>query len=353
MIQNIPVQPWNVLAAQAPWSAALASRTAALLLGNGGSIALHPAFQYSSLYSVASAAPPAGWPAPVFAHLGTTDFELVLRVLWHAELVTNALGTPSPAISNAYSGVRAALIAAVNAVHPAHGMVAPQLPIVGGWCQQFAKIVSLNYDVMLYWAMLHQNSQVGNWYKDAFVEAGPLGTKAFRFNWSSLLPPYPPPVSGTTMVFYPHGNLALARNVLGIDCKVVTNAGPSLLGQVSATWNGGSLSPLFVSEGTSVHKLAAIHQSHYLSSVYNSVLVAGLSNLVVVYGFSFGPQDDHIVAAMSVSPPSRLAVSVFTGQPAADQQAYCHHVLARITPLMPAATVDFFDSMSAGCWNNP
>lgn len=70
-----------------------------LLLGNGASIAIHGDFSYPTLHSVADAKKLLPTTAPIFAELGTTDFEHVLLACWYAEHVNHALGTPSADIS--------------------------------------------------------------------------------------------------------------------------------------------------------------------------------------------------------------------------------------------------------------
>ena len=109
---------------------------------------------------------------------------------------------------------------------------------------------------------------------------------------------------------------------------------------------------MFVSEGTGKEKVAAIRRSHYLTNVYEEVLPA-LGEGLVVYGWSFDERDQHVVDAIAANPPKRMAVSVFTGQPDGDQQAFCHQVLKAAGRSLPDTEVTFFDSRSPGCWNNP
>ncbi len=73
----------------------------------------------------------------------------------------------------------------------------------------------------------------------------------------------------------------------------------------------------------------------------------------VVYGWSFDERDQHALDAIAANPPKRMAVSVFTGQPGGDQQAFCHQVLKSAGRSLPDTEVTFFDSRSPGCWNNP
>jgi hypothetical protein len=125
-----------------------------------------------------------------------------------------------------------------------------------------------------------------------------------------------------------------------------------LLDTITRAWSSGQYVPVFVSEGTSKQKLAAIHRSHYLTNVYEWVL-PDLGKNLVVYGWSFDDRDQHLLDAIASSPPGRMAVSVFTGQPMSDQQAFCHKVLESGGRSLPDTAVTFFDSRSPGCWNNP
>ncbi|MDO9007531.1 MAG: DUF4917 family protein [Thiobacillus sp.] len=88
------------------WANISTESWSAILLGNGASIAIHKEFAYPTLHSVADANGLLPTTAPIFAKLGTTDFEHVLLACWYAEHVNVALGTPSADISRAYAEVR-------------------------------------------------------------------------------------------------------------------------------------------------------------------------------------------------------------------------------------------------------
>ena len=337
-MDRIEIDTWANISAES-WSS--------LLLGNGASIAIHKEFSYPTLHSVADAKGLLSTTAPLFAKLGTTDFEHLLLACWYAENVNVALGAPSADISKAYAEVRTALIEAVHSVHPAHADVAPDLQRVGAFASAFPTVVSLNYDLTLYWAMLLFNAANGIWFKDAFQHG------EFQMDWGHLRRPLPP-AGGATLVFYPHGNLAVARDYIGDETKISVGSGAAgdLLDTITCRWSSGRYVPVFVSEGTSKQKIAAIRRSHYLTSVYEEVLPTLGENLVV-YGWSFDKRDQHVLDAIAASPPKRMAVSVFTGQPEPDQQAFCHQVLKAAGRSLPDIAVTFFDSQSPGCWNNP
>lgn len=329
------------------WAKTSTAGWKAILLGNGASIAIHKEFAYPTLHGVADAKGLLPTTAPIFARLGTTDFEHVLLACWYAEHVNMALGTPSADISAAYVEVRTALIEAVHSVHPIHADVAADLQRVGAFTSAFPTVVSLNYDLTLYWAMLLFNAVNGSWFKDVFHDG------KFQTDWEYLRQPYGR-AAGATLVFYPHGSLAVVRNYVGNETKIAVGAGAvgDLLGTITQRWASGHYVPVFVSEGTSKEKVAAIRRSYYLTNVYEEVLPA-LGESVVVYGWSFDERDQHVLDAISANPPKRMAVSVFTGQSDAEQQAFCHQVLKAAGRSLSRTTVTFFDSQSPGCWNNP
>src|SRR6266852_59406 len=99
-----------------PWKAIEADFDYGLILGNGASIAFDPRFAY---YSLKDKATDQGVITAdvqrVFDHLHTADFELVLRMLWHASKINLALEIPDVRTTQAYEAVRDALIEVVRA----------------------------------------------------------------------------------------------------------------------------------------------------------------------------------------------------------------------------------------------
>jgi hypothetical protein len=341
-MSRIDVVPWDKLARE-NWRA--------LLLGNGASIALHAGFRYGSLLDVAKGNGLLPTTQPVFAAYRTSDFEYVLQAMWHASIVNGALGTPSAAIGAAYSEVRDALIGAVHTVHCDHDALTLAFPNLVAFLKRFETVATFNYDVTLYWTMIEGNQSLGTWFKDGFVGLG----NTFDPAWQRLRTPYG--ATGTTMVFFGHGSMILGRDPLGQESKLTANqVAPGwkgeLLNTVEQAWMSGTHAPVFVSEGTAAEKLGSIGRSMYLRRVHSQVL-PHLGDSLVFYGFSFADNDDHVLEALArKQPPKLVAVSVFTGAPDGDQQAFCHHVLKK-TASWKNCQVKFFDHASSGCWNNP
>jgi hypothetical protein len=205
--------------------------------------------------------------------------------------------------------------------------------------QRFETVVSLNYDLIVYWAAQHGNNSLGQWFKDCFVR----GT--FREDWDTVRAPYGR-AEGSTLYFYPHGNLVLARREPSAEGKVSVRNADNLLGEIFIRWEGGDLVPIFVCEGTSDHKVNSIRASSYLQRVYREVMPA-IGESLVVYGWSMSAQDNHILESLKRGSIRRVAFSVF-----GNDQEFADAIEERLTAA-GIREVLFFDSTSDGCWNNP
>jgi hypothetical protein len=175
--------------------------------------------------------------------------------------------------------------------------------------------------------------------KDGFVHG------VFYEDWRRLRQP----IGGndsTTLAFYPHGSLVLARNLVESEFKLEGNGG-GLLESILGAWQTEQCVPLFVSEGTAQQKISSIQNSSYLNTVYREVLTS-LSQDLVIYGWGLWEQDMYILNRMSVSGINRVAVSVYN-----NDQVYCNRAHEIICQALGAAVVvEFFHSNSQGCWNN-
>ena len=204
--------------------------------------------------------------------------------------------------------------------------------------QRFETVVSLNYDLIVYWAALYGNNILGRWFKDCFVDG------VFREDWNAAREPYG--AEGSTLFFYPHGNLVLARREPSDEGKISVRNANNLLGEIFNRWEGGTLIPIFICEGTSGHKFNSIKDSGYLHRVYREVMPA-IGESLVVYGWSMSGQDNHIIDSLKRGNIQRVAFSVY-----GNDQRFAAEIEERLTSAGVREVV-FFDSVSEGCWNNP
>ncbi|CAG2154655.1 DUF4917 family protein [Cupriavidus numazuensis] len=314
-----------------------------ILLGNGASIAVDRRFQYRSLLEHAREENLLPEDAQrLFDFFDTQDFELILRIVWQATNVNRSLQIPDEQTHAAYLRVRDCLIEAVRDVHPEYQEVREHLPHIHRFLREFNTVVSLNYDLIVYWATAY-GLDIANRhsFKDCFVGGGLL-----HDDWRKLRRPIRGDLR-TTLVFYPHGSLILCRNRVEQEQKI-HNLDNGLLDAILQRWESEEVVPLFVCEGTAQQKINTIQGSYYLSTVYREVLASRQDNLTV-YGWGFGEQDLHLLKRFAAAGIQRVAVSVYRGD-----QAYCRRVDEILHQgLGQNILVEFFDSESAGCWRYP
>lgn len=325
------------------WSQIADYYTDALVLGNGASISIDSRYKYDSLYLEALRM---GLISPsvqrIFDHFVTTDFEFVLRLLWHAQLVNAALEIPGESTQSAYTGIRNALIGTLRAIHAPYEDVVDRLTMASQYMGRFKTVASLNYDLLVYWAMIIGSEASPNRFKDCFVQGD------FQHNWCRFRKPWGNSQSAT-LVFYPHGNLVLGADLRGVEKKIQTEDHEQLLDTIIRRWENADLASRFVSEGTSELKLDSILSSPYLRTVYSEVLPE-IGHSVVTFGWSMSEQDDHLLKAMCKGQIRRFAVSVLPDSDHLDEM--CARVERRLREELKSNhfELQFFDANSPGCW---
>ncbi len=235
--------------------------------------------------------------------------------------------------------MREALIKTIGDIHPPYNEIESHLIKIHEYMKQFKNVISLNYDLIFYWAMLKDKETLGNWFKDCFT--GIDGQ--FNDDIYHLYEPLPP-ATGATLVFYPHGNLALAR-INDEERKIKCSPGKitSLLETIIEKWKSDDCTPLFVCEGETKHKDKAIKASPYLNFIYKEILPK-LTKSLVIYGWSMDDNDNHILIQLKTV--TRIAVSVHQKNP--DYIKHADEVLRE----QGIKDITFFDTASPGCWNN-
>ena len=307
-----------------------------VIIGNGASIAVDKGFEYGTLLEKArQLALFTPEVEGLFRSFNTKDFELILRLVWHATQVNSALVIPDTLTQQVYQDVRRALIETVRAVHPEHGDVAPRLPSMYRFLKQFSTVLSLNYDLLVYWTMTYGLSvEDRHQFKDCFVRDG-----VFDDNWARFRARMGELTN--TLVFYPHGSLALCRNLVDTEFKVV-DRGAGLLWTILRYWESGKVIPLFVSEGTADQKQAAIQSSYYLSTVFREV-IPSLSGTLTIFGWGMGEQEAHLLKRLARTNISRIAYSIYGGK-----QTTCDQAYRTLKEHLGDVDITFFDSASTG-----
>jgi hypothetical protein len=197
--------------------------------------------------------------------------------------------------------------------------------------KSFKKVVSLNYDLIVYWAAMLGNRSDHSLFKDCFNGERKFGS------WRDKV---------GTLFFYPHGNLVLRRSNFSGAKKIVTGDSSQLLDSILDKWVRKDLAPAFVCEGTKESKEQSISSCDYLEKVFYEVL-PNLEQNLVIYGWAMAEQDAHLVEQIKKSQPEIVAVSVYQ-----NDEVFMGRVKKQLKDI-GVNKVIFFDSESAGAWNQP
>jgi hypothetical protein len=187
----------------------------------------------------------------------------------------------------------------------------------------YKAVYSTNYDLLAYWAVMHENE--GEGFKDFF--------------WGDAVTfdPADTDVSGNvTRVYYLHGGIHLRSLVDGGTRKHVAALG-ALLGDFPTSFDSDEV-PLLISEGAAKDKLAAILRSDYLSFAYGRF--AQHRGGLVIFGQSLGDEDQHLVDVINGwHEPPLVAISIRSSDvPDAVRQAKL-----RYAGRLPHADLFFYD----------
>jgi hypothetical protein len=295
-----------------------------LLVGNGLSINLWSSFSYKRLLERADLNQAA---RQLFNDFGTTNFEIVLEALWHAERTLAALGRSTSTVNNLYRHVQNQLMAAIQRVHvPWEVVPSRALTELASALGAHRMVFTLNYDLLTYWAVMAANQS------ECFGDFFWSPQNTFNPADCELSP-------SRTGLLYLHGGVHLWQDsATGYTGKWRRQSGGRLLSSLARAFDSmRSRQPLIVSEGTSAQKMAVIRRSDYLSFA-RRCLMKDVGN-TVIFGASFGTQDTHIVEALAAGPTRGFAISILPGS-----EAHNIATMAHYRSRLPQHKLIFFDS---------
>lgn len=266
-----------------------------LLMGNGFSMALFPEiFSYDRLYAVAREVMSARLAA-LFDALATRDFERVMQLLQNGETILKAYFDDDGAAEDLRTDrlqLRQLLVETIAARHPDSRAAIDDARYERCWAflSYFHNLYTLNYDLLLYWALMWKFEQLAHpqrrefQFKDAF------------YVWEDELLYYEK--MNKQAVFYLHGAVHIIRQGHRLYKLNLTNDARALMQQVNDAIDQGNY-PLFVSEATSAEKLDQIKKDGYLDAAYQRLRKS--EGDLVIFGSSISEVDHHIWDAIQVS----------------------------------------------------
>ena len=332
-----------------------------LILGNGFSIGCRSdIFRYDSLYGRAdfTSTPQA---QSVFKVLETQDFEVAIRALERASLVIPLYISDSAAAVQTMRAhaerLKDVLIATIAENHPSTPNEIADEEFRS--CRLFLRhflgesdidgyVFTLNYDLLLYWALMHDDGNDGIALKrsDGFGndEDDP---DADYVDWQGEN------VANKPNVLFLHGALHLFDAGAELQKYTWVRRSVPLVEQARSAISDERF-PLFVAEGTSRQKKREIRHNAYLYQCFKllGANAAQRNHCFFVFGHSLAENDEHILTRLVRGKFPRLYVGIF-GDPTSAANA---RIVARARRLeiergsaRPLEVV-FFDSATAQVW---
>jgi len=146
-----------------------------LLLGNGFSIACRAdVFQYGRLFERAEFHRLSPGARRAFETFRTQDFERIIKALRDTRAVLTGYESADDSLMNLIrsdaDGLREVLVQTIAASHPARpsDISDPEYESCRRFLAPFERIYTLNYDLLMYWAQMHEPSEVPLQHDDGF-----------------------------------------------------------------------------------------------------------------------------------------------------------------------------------------
>lgn len=304
-----------------------------LLLGNGFSQAWNSdIFRYENLLEKANFGIRNEAIKGVFAKLKTYDFEVVMKTMIASVFVAQSFNKYPvfvEGIRRDAECLKNSLITTISETHPdfPYDISNDEYSVTRIFLNNFSKIFTVNYDLLLYWARNKQDVHP----KDFETDDG------FRQNrtW----------VGSETKqnVFFLHGGLHIYDESGVIKKHAYTADGETIIVQVRENLIKDNF-PIFVAEPDSIKKLDRIRHNPYLNFCYEHL--GKISGSLVIFGHSMDETDTHIFDKISSSNVGNVYISIY-GDPNSQSN---RRVKANAESYF-SCPVHFYDAKSVQVWN--
>ena len=321
-----------------------------LLLGNGFSMSYDPKiFSYNALSTFVEKSEDE-LLIKLFSILKTKNFELIMDYLDNfCEIATifSEDKTLVKKVQKANETLKNSLIDAVKSLHPEHVFSIPGdkskkcFKFLEDYLANKGNIFSTNYDLLLYWVLLRNNSK---FHGDGF------GKEVNNPNFKKLNedPEFGDLIWGVHKdkqnVHYTHGALQLFDT--GIEVIKEVYDSNNLLDNISKRMDNKEY-PIFVTAGNAKEKLNHIMHNKYLSNCYENL--CNISGSLVVFGFSFSENDTHIIQAINKASNKSVAAgklwSIYIGVYSDESLAYLKGIEKKF-----ACKVKYYNARTVDIW---
>lgn len=315
-----------------------------LMLGNGFSISLFPdIFNYKSLSEKITSERTKN----LFQKFQTNDFEYVMHKLDDAlEVMKIYSGTKDirGEVEKDLAELKATLISVISDSHPATPNLISEKQYES--CRQFlshfegGKMYSFNYDLILYWVLMHfiDESQKKLKCDDGFRKPGP---EEEIVTWEIGQ-------EKTQSLYYIHGAMHIFSNENGIEKYTWTNKGIPLAAQVKQSIEERKY-PVFISEGKTEHKLKRVRENSYLGRAFSSL--KSIRGNLFIFGHSLRDEDSHVFKYINKrSSVTNIFIGIHSGLETANGQKIKNKV-DQWRHEHPSKKYIFYRSETANIWD--
>ena len=274
-----------------------------LLLGNGFSMAYDSKrFSFTSLLQSAidsSIINKDDLIYKVFEKLGTADFESVMKILDDSQKIIKIYdenGDLVKTVKKDSEQLKKHLAQVITNNHPeiCTDVSDDNKKACVQFLKPFKNIYTLNYDLLLYWSTMYDNS---SGFSDGFGE-----------NDHSIYEDYVIFKNTFGMkVHYLHGGLHIFDAGDEIIKKTYSKTGVKLVDQIKENLEK-SIYPIFISEGDSKQKKTKILHNSYLNHCYKSLRFIGGD--LVILGTELKRNDSHILEAIMESKVKNIFLGI-------------------------------------------
>lgn len=316
-----------------------------LMLGNGFSISLFPdIFNYRALADQIEATE----MQQLFERLNTTDFEFVMRRLFEADEVIEHYENSSELsalLQSDLESLKRTLIQVISDCHPElpSDITEAQYESCRLFLADFdGKKYSFNYDLLLYWVYMH--------FKDD-PEKRLECDDGFRYGdiEDDLSVFWEIGREREQNIYYVHGAMHIFSDGAEIEKLSYNNTGVRLSEQVRSAVNNDKF-PVFISEGTTAHKLARIKKNAYLARAFSSL--KSITGNLFIFGHSIRDEDDHIFKYLNEKNTGirNVFISIY-GEPTDERNARIIQKVTDWSELHPRKSYYFYSASSVEVWN--
>ena len=319
-----------------------------LMLGNGFSVALFPnIFNYKTLAENIESER----IKQLFEAIDNNDFEFVMRRLLEASRIVSCYEEGDDiraALEADIEELKRTLIQVITKAHPAtpSHITDNQYNSCHAFLSHFdGHKYTFNYDLILYWVLMHFMDIEGmkldsdDGFRYDHVED--IEDLDLSLHWEIGRE------QGQNL-FYIHGAMHIFSDGHDIEKLSYNNIGLPLAQQVQSAIDENKF-PVFISEGTTEHKLSRIKKNGYLSRTFSTLKSIG-GNLYI-FGHSIRDEDDHIFDFLNQTNMAlkKVFIGLFGDVDALHNQVIIQKVQSW-RPRNESREFIFYDSQSADVW---